>query len=417
MKFVLIFVLCGIVANSLADITKNVPQTVTFKIMNYWGCPLFEGEDFEEKTVSFTSLEDLFTKIPTTNLQKALFYLGFCPKEVFYPKSEDNRSFVFNHEWEFSYCYNEIPSDEMMLQNPKVVDAKKAFSIIESDIKSQHSAMSKPLLATMYLVGIGCEKKPQKAFELLKDNPTFNMSITDIRNRKYATTNYRFLHRASMFVVAYMYYYGLGVETDKAKSKAIIQSMDRYELWRNFYIGYLAPKNEEFAIFILECSDEFWTALELSKIYAGFYNKNRVDLEKSRFWQAEYEKRKQQYIKDFVENKLKRSDSIIWRALCYGFQKCVKTEHNKFTNIEFSNPYYNPQKSMMYIEEMKKYPKLYEKFLFNIDCGINLSSLNFHSLNDNLLAHYYKTDKHFITWKFSGKIFDELKSKKTVNQK
>ena len=72
---------------------------------------------------------------------------------------------------------------------------------------------------------------------------------------------------------------------------------------------------------------------------------------------------------------------------------------------------------MMYIEEMKKYPKLYEKFLFNIDCGIDLSSLNFHSLNDNLLAHYYKTDKHFITWKFSGKIFDELKSKKTVDKK
>ena len=107
MKFIVfLFAFCGIVANSLADITKNVPQTVTFKIMNYWGSSTKQGEVIEEKTVSFTSLEDLFTKIPTTNLQKALLYLGFCPEEVFYPDDAEGRSFVFNHEWEFSYCYN-----------------------------------------------------------------------------------------------------------------------------------------------------------------------------------------------------------------------------------------------------------------------------------------------------------------------
>ena len=394
MKFVLIFVLCGIVANSLADITKNVPQTVTFKIMNYWGCPLFEGEDFEEKTVSFTSLEDLFTKIPTTNLQKALFYLGFCPKEVFYPKSEDNRSFVFNHEWEFSYCYNEIPSDEMMLQNPKVVDAKKAFSMIvksEHDLKCQHSAMSKPLLATMYLEGIGCEKNSQKAFELLKDNPTFNMSIEDIKAQKYDNHKYRLYHKASMFVVAYMYYYGLGVETDKAKSKAIIQSMDRYELWRNFYIGYLAPKNEEFAIFILECSDEFWTALELSKIYAGFYNKNRIDLEKSRFWQAEYEKRKQLYFKKRSQKVLccdtnerldednlnemsktlssLKTEIVVRRALFFSLKSIQFSRWYKFIDIEFDNVYYNLQKANFYMNEVMNRTNLN---YFNMTRGLNL---------------------------------------------
>ncbi len=383
---VFLFAFCGIVANSLADITKNVPQTVTFKIMNYWGSSTKQGEVIEEKTVSFTSLEELFTKIPTTNLQQALLYLGFCPEEVFYPDDAEGRSFVFNHEWEFSYCYNEIPSDEMILQPPKVIDAKKAFSIIESDIKSQHSAMSKPLLATMYLVGIGCEKNPQKAFELLKDNPTFNMSITDIRNRKYATTNYRFLHRASMFVVAYMYYYGLGVETDKVKSKAIIQSMDRYELWRNFYIGYLAPKNEEFAIFILECSDEFWTALELSKIYAGFYNKNRVDLEKSRFWQAEFEKRKQQHIKNIVVKKLSE-DSIVARAFGYGFEKCILTCRYKFAEIELVNPFYNLKNASLYLKEIKEdsFPK-------------------------HLCAYYDNNmgENNFLKIKFFGKIVEEL---------
>ncbi len=418
MKFVAIFFLCGILASSFADVAKkDVSQTATFKIVEYQDFPPMRETILEERTVSFASLEDLFTKIPTTNLQKALFYLGFFPNEV----SDEN---AFLGELRRPYFNNEIPSDAMMLHAPKIVNATKAYSIIVDDIfkrkelnkkRYRTCPMSVPLFLTMHIEGIGCEKSHQIAFHLIRKHPMFSMSIDEIN--KCSVNNFNCYYKASIPIVSYMYYYGLGVETDKAKSKAIIQSMNKYEVWRNFYIGYLAPKNEEFAIFILECSDEFWTALELSKIYAGFYNKNRIDLEKSRFWQAEFERRKQQYIKDFVEYKLKRSDSIIWRALCYGFEKCVKTEFNKFTNIEFSNPYYNPQKSMMYIEEMKKYPKLYEKFLFNIDCGIDLSSLNFHSLNDNLLAHYYKTDKHFITWKFSGKIFDELKSKKTIDKK
>ena len=43
------------------------------------------------------------------------------------------------------------------------------------------------------------------------------MSIEDIKAQKYDNHKYRLYHKASMFVVAYMYYYGLGVETDKAK--------------------------------------------------------------------------------------------------------------------------------------------------------------------------------------------------------
>jgi hypothetical protein len=236
----------------------------------------------------------------------------------------------------------------------------------------------------MHIEGIGCEKSHQIAFHLIRKHPMFSMSIDEIN--KCSVNNFNCYYKASIPIVSYMYYYGLGVETDKAKSKAIIQSMDRYELWRNFYIGYLAPKNEEFAIFILECSDEFWTALELSKIYAGFYNKNRVDLEKSRFWQAEFEKRKLQHIKNIVVKKLSE-DSIVARAFGYGFEKCILTCRYKFAEIELVNPFYNFQNASLYLKEIKEdsFPK-------------------------HLCAYYDNNmgENNFLKIKFFGKIVEEL---------
>lgn len=229
------------------------------------------NDNYKIKNATFQTPEDLFAQIPASDFQKALFYLGFNPE--FFNPVNDSRI-----ESDYRENFNEVPFDEDLIKPAKIRDAQKAFEFAKREYargKKRRCAMSAPLLAVMHLQGIGTPKNVAKALEILQENRFLEPA------KNYSEARSRFPQ-----LIAYLYYKGIGVDKDEKKARELVKKYPEAHknAWRNFYCGYIAPKDFEFAVFVLKNIDKTWAAQTLSDIYNGKYSPSDVNPEQSKLW-------------------------------------------------------------------------------------------------------------------------------------
>ncbi|MBQ6534564.1 MAG: hypothetical protein IJI37_05275 [Opitutales bacterium] len=183
-------------------------------------------------------------------------------------------------ETDYRDNFNEVPFDEDMLKPSKIRDAQKAYEYAAREVARggyRKCFMAVPLLAVMHLQGIGTPKNIPKAVELLRGHDFFEPA------KDYFDARERFPQ-----LIAYLYYRGIGVEKNEAKAREILKRHARFhkKAWRNFYCGYIAPKDFEFSVFILENIGEAWAANALADIYSGKYSLADADDKKRDMWRV-----------------------------------------------------------------------------------------------------------------------------------
>ena len=108
-----------------------------------------------------------------------------------------------------------------------------------------------------------------------------------------------------------MLYHGIEVKKDKAKCDAILMIPIYNECWKNFYCGWFAPKDFEFAVYCLELLngkvskgklEEVLKNIEdkplklpseyLAEIYEGKFNPKHKDSKKASYWRDIADKQK-----------------------------------------------------------------------------------------------------------------------------
>lgn len=334
-----------------------------------------KDENYIFKEITFSDEDDLFSKVEATNLQKSLFYQGFYP-EFFY--NDD-----FRLEVDYSTNFNQFIYDEYLGKDRHIRDAKKAFELALKDSKKerfQKSSMANSNLASLYLSGIGTEKSVEKALEVLAENPLFDMSIADILNN---TVNLGRCNSGSAVVVAYLHYYGVGVEKNIEKANAILEIHNAKISWRNFYAGYLVPQDFDFAIHCLEQSEEYWASAVLKDIYKGKYADKDIDEEKALYWEEVCENRLEEFYleqKQFYQNrinKISKSPDVLGLSLLYGVEKVLIKKMWYHEEIEFVNPFYDKEKSLKYLSEFEdKYKNSKNRGILNLESKLNTTILD-----------------------------------------
>ncbi len=345
---------------------------------NKWGYPAKENYTFKE--VTFKDGDDLFSKIEATNLQKSLFYQGFFP-EFFY-----ETNFVI--ETDYTPKFNELVYNEDLCREIKIRDAKKAFEYAEKDYKKgkhEKSYLSSINLATLYICGIGTEKNIQKALEILtadieavnkfyagdgKRISIFEATVDDIANQLKRRVYVTISHYPPLF--AYLYYKGIGVEKDIEKCDAILKYEYKELAWRNFYTGYLVPKDFDFAIHCLGKMKHIWASQTLADIYSGKYSSKDIDKNKASHWKKITKGRFPEFYsglikkyKELIED-AKKINNLLDLSFWHGVEK-IKISDNFFSG-EFilKNPFFDKQKAIIFFEEYKRRCSINPEELMNI---------------------------------------------------
>ena len=235
-----------------------------------WG--MHRHSQYKVKKISFTDVEDLLTKVPSTDLQKSLVYQGF------FPEFSNDTDFLI--EMDYLYSFNEDVNPDDLKMDIEVVNPQKAFEFAkraylpEEGYTTKRARMAGGNLANCYLSGIGTERNVAEAVKILKNSPIFKDSIPEILNQSCMKNKARFYYPP---LIAYLCYKGIGVEPDIERCNAILRSGVFPYCWQNFYIGYLVPKDFDFAIYCLKILDEKWADEIIIKIYAGEYNPKHKD--------------------------------------------------------------------------------------------------------------------------------------------
>lgn len=250
---------------------------------------------------NFQSAKSGFYKSGSTALQRSLYFQGFNP-EFCRPAAYENKFGGMDFP-----PLNMTPSDADMKADASPRDAEKAYkyALLNSTLFDTTN------YANLRLNGIGADKNPEAAALLFSKSIFWNLTAAEISALK-DKSNLRWESREYFLpLYAYMLYRGLGVKKDAAKCDAILALPIYNECWKNFYCGWLVPKDFDFAIYCLELLNKKFLeegsakaaqnaegrALKppselLAEIYAGKFNPKHKDPAKASRWKAESEKQK-----------------------------------------------------------------------------------------------------------------------------
>ena len=276
--------------------------------------------------------------VPIRAFELSMYYQGFG-HEIIGALNDIN-------EWGSNRTYNEIPKIENLSRRIEVRDPQKAFDYALKAVKGtvEHSGKN---LANLYLQGIGVEKDEEKALSFL----SYLSRPIDIQKLAYIGSGRCWGMYIFEPLYAHVYYYGIGTQADKEKADLILSTPNFFSAWRNFYTGYLTPKNYELAIRVLELSEEFWAADELVRIYSGEYLPEHADQAKADFWKIISKERKRAYFKKInreiygriseleglkEKNWIQLAKLIIWRGTeSAKFKDAVYNVDEEYKNSNF----------------------------------------------------------------------------------
>lgn len=206
-------------------------------------------------------------------LSLALYYLGF-PKEILLS--------IYNYyDREPNMC--PAPEFKPLLIRGKIRDAKKAIYWMKT---SDYFAWGTPdviefhsyFLKKFRFEGLdGKEKQAEEIKNLLKyafankedDKETMEKRFANLK--QYASSGWGEgdVHNG---IIGYMFYRGIGVKKDIWKAK-LHASITYISFWKNFYTGYAAPLDQEYARFLLKAIDTKESKKILADIERGVYDK------------------------------------------------------------------------------------------------------------------------------------------------
>ena len=211
-------------------------------------------------------------------LSLALYYLGF-PKEILLS--------IYNYyDREPNMC--PAPEFKPLLIRGKIRDAKKAiywmktsdyFAWGTADVIEFHSYF----LKKFRFEGLDGKEEQTKSFEKIlkyvyvdketkaKDFAYFkrSASLNGKKNRFYWSGEGNCIYSG---ILGYMFYRGIGVERDLREAK-LYASVTYISHWKNFYTGYAAPLDQEYARFLLKAIDTEESKKILADIERGVYDK------------------------------------------------------------------------------------------------------------------------------------------------
>ncbi len=324
-----------------------------------------------------------------SELEKSLFYQGFFHEDTL-KNGKPVGAFI-----------QAIPPEAFLRQKAIVRNEKKA---VDAALLAK-GKFSKSNLANLYLSGIGVEKNPQKALEVLGENLYANKTPKEIESEGVSLA-LRAADPDTAPIFAYIYYYGLGLEKDVEKCNAILNLAYFNFSWRNFYCGYLAPKDFDFAIHALEVNKEFWASKTLSEIYEGKYLSEHANAAKAEHWQKVYEEKSKVFFKElFEENKKELADFEKERDMrqyskiifLYGAKKRIFSSICAYNDIVQDNPFYSPEKLDIELKKLKEFCKNDKEFYSTLLSGIYTYSTNVYSpqgrADDEFASYIQKLSK------------------------
>ncbi len=221
-------------------------------------------EAYYKNPLEYIEAEFEKTKDWQRALEISLYYMGYPEEDIF-----------FRFNWQkLSDDFNDVPNDFEMRYNPQIKDAKLAYNwakIASEGYKGERFyASGSPYYYFAYLSveGIGTKRsidefnKAYKHFIFWSKEPPYDRSEFG-------------------GIFAYTFFYGNDeIKKDTELSEKIIKKLlfPKYT-WKNFYCGFMLPKDRAFAIYVLECSvkrnasiDAYRHAYFLSEIYKGSYD-------------------------------------------------------------------------------------------------------------------------------------------------
>ena len=281
-------------------------------------------------------------------LELSLYYQGFSPNIVGAFDQYDEHYTPWR-------TYNEVPRGTDLKSHIKIRDAAKAFEYAEIAVESKdYLVLKESNLANLFLNGIGIPKDVAKAIETLNE-ATFPPDFKPVKIEDRGTSIPREIYAPQ---IAYLYYKGMGVEKDVEKCNEILEKYGVFA-WRNFYSGYLVPKDFDFAIYILEQRNEFWAAGILSEIYSGKYLPEHANNEKAEHWRQIKNERMHAFYeikKEYYENRLQKSEwqkqhpnKLIETASIRGINRFYFSEDWLYKDVSFDNSFFDIKKSIQYL--------------------------------------------------------------------
>ena len=212
-------------------------------------------------------------------LELSLYYQGWAPEVVFFRFDEKIKDSLLA-----------VPTKKEMVMDVKMRDKEKALCWARESIKNVHP--SDLGLELCNLANLLYSKKPSKE---------------DIAKFKEEYDNFDLYHfvdgpfcGSTLYgcgsVFAYSFYKGyMGFPVDLDMCKSILM-FSNHLLWRNFYSGFFAPKDKEFAKYILSLSTDYWDMLALVDIYKGKYDPSDANPEFVKYWQKKADKAKSRFM-------------------------------------------------------------------------------------------------------------------------
>lgn len=200
------------------------------------------------------------------SLSLSLYYLGF-PKEILL-------SIYNRHDSDFILC--PVPNFKPLLIRGKIRDAKKAyywmkrsyeFSINPAYVQHYHAYF----LREFKFEGLGGEIEQKKVIDNFL---RFEKEVADENRYKQENAVKELSLSCNRYIplLGYMFYKGIGLKQDIQKAK-IYADATRISWWKNFYTGYAAPLDQEYALFILRSKNAEESKKILADIERGVYDK------------------------------------------------------------------------------------------------------------------------------------------------
>ena len=200
------------------------------------------------------------------SLSLSLYYLGF-PKEILL-------SIYNRHDSDFILC--PVPNFNPLLIRGKIRDAKKAyywmkisykFSINPSYVQHYHAYF----LGEFEFEGLGGKAEQKKVIDYLLRFEK-RIAAKKIYEQENGVKRLSLSCNDDIPLLGYMFYRGIGLKRDIQKAK-IFADATRISWWKNFYTGYAAPLDQEYALFILRSKNTKEVKKILADIERGVYDK------------------------------------------------------------------------------------------------------------------------------------------------
>lgn len=224
-------------------------------------------------------MEELAIKNKYRALELSLYYQGWAPELVF---------FRFNE--------NKLPESLVVLKKSEVSNSakmkSKELALKWAKIATEdENAISAPI-AFCNLANLLYSKNPTH-----EEIESFRKIYSDFELDLFADSIFVSSGNFSCGgIYAYAFKNGdMGFPLDFQMCERILARSNPM-IWRNFYSGFLLPKDRNFAVFLLSKSDYFWDMQELANIYSGTYDSSDANGELAKYWQEKANKAKSKYI-------------------------------------------------------------------------------------------------------------------------